>query len=410
MNDISDSLRNQVMSRIDPTDDLEEEDILRLIDEVITCQTNQGIVGLRARVKYRQQIFNDIKRLDILQELIDDDSVTEIMVNGWDTIFLEKNGRIHRWDKHFASPQRLNDIVQRIAAQSNKIINESVPISDTRLKNGSRVNVVMNPVAINGPIITIRKFYNNPLSMEKMIQLESISEGAAQFLRNLVIARYNIFISGGTSSGKTSFLNALSNYIPSEERVITIEDSAELKLMNIDNLVRLEARNANIEGRNAVTIRELIKSALRMRPDRIIVGEVRGGEAIDMITAMNTGHDGSISTGHANSAEDMMSRLETMVLMAMDMPVSAIRNQIAAALDIVVHLGRLRDRTRRVLSLSEVLGMGEDNTIKLNRLYEFTEKGVDADGRIIGSLRRTSSPMYGQDKLKQAGIKGEICV
>lgn len=397
------SLKAKVLDSIDPTREVDEAEILDIIDRIFAENSDKISVSASKKLEYRKRIFNDIKKLDILQELIEDDSVTEIMVNGWNSIFYEKSGEIVKWDKHFESPKRLTDIVQRIAGLSNKIVNEAIPIADTRLADGSRVNIVMNPVAINGPIITIRKFYDIPLSMEKLISINSITAEVAEFLKKLVIAGYNIFISGGTGSGKTTFLNALSNYIPKDERVITIEDSAELKLESIDNLVRLEARKANIEGKNEVSIRDLIKSALRMRPDRIVVGEVRGSEAIDMLSAMNTGHDGSLSTGHANGPEDMMLRLETMVLMGIDMPLSAIRGQIASAIDVVVHLGRLRDRTRRVLSVSEVVGI-KDGEIKLNHLYEFVEDGVNEKDKIKGHLKETGNVFRNRAKLIAAGF------
>ena len=403
MDDCVEELKTQVMQRIDPSEEMDDEGIYRIIDEVIFINSKQKIISAAHKVIYRKQIFNDIKRLDILQELLEDDSITEIMINGYDNIFYEKAGKIEKWNRQFESADRLRDIVQRIAGASNKIINEAVPIADTRLSDGSRVNIVMNPVAINGPIITIRKFYDIPLSIDKMMEIGSISREAAEFLEKLVRAKYNIFISGGTGSGKTTFLNALSNYIPKDERVITIEDSAELKLMGISNLVRLEARNANVEGNNAVTIRDLIKSALRMRPDRIIVGEVRGAEAIDMIQAMNTGHDGSLSTGHANGPEDMIKRLETMVLMGMDMPLDAIRGQISSAIDIVVQLGRLRDKSRRVISISEVTGM-QAGQVRMHRLYEFKEKGTDENGRIIGMLEKTGDRLERTQKMASAGI------
>lgn len=403
MDELPGKIKDKVMERLDPARDIPEEEIRQIIDDVLRDFAGEYMLSAAARLQYRKKLFNDIKRLDILQEILDDDTVTEIMVNGWNNIFIEKDGIIKKWNKHFDEPKRLNDIVQRIAAASNKIVNEALPIADTRLADGSRVNIVMNPVAIDGPIVTIRKFYNTPLSMEKMIEMGSITDEAAQFLKILVKSKYNIFICGGTGSGKTTFLNALSNYIPSDERVITIEDSAELKLMNIDNLVRLEARNANIEGKNAVTIRELIKSALRMRPDRIIVGEVRGSEALDMLQAMQTGHDGSLSTGHANNPEDMLLRLETMVLMGMDIPVAAIRRQIASAIDIIVHLGRLRDKSRRVLSISEVTGIADGN-IMLNRLYEFEEEGVDEENKIIGRLKSAGNIFKGRQKLSMAGL------
>ncbi len=392
------NLKKMVSERIDAEREQPEDEIYELIDEVMHEYRSKRLLGVSEKIEYRKRIFNDIKRLDILQELIDDDSVTEIMVNGPDAVFVEREGRIFRWNRQFESEKHLSDLVQRIAAASNKIINESVPIVDTRLSDGSRVNLVMSPVAINGPIITIRKFYDTPLSIEKMIEFGSISREAAEFLKRLVEARLNIFISGGTGSGKTTFLNVLSNYIPSDERVITIEDAAELKLMNIDNLVRLEARNANIEGRNAVTIRDLIRSALRMRPDRIIVGEVRGAETIDMLQAMNTGHQGSLSTGHSNGPKEMLSRLETMVMMGMDMPVTAVRSQIASAIDIIVHLGRLRDKSRRVLSISELDGIS-DGEIQLNTLYEFEEEGEDEKQKIVGTLRRTENTFIRADRL-----------
>lgn len=407
MDDVFVEIKNNVLSRVEPTRETGEEELYEIIDSAIKECSLGHMISVEQKAQYRRKIFNDIKRLDILQELIEDDGITEIMVNGWDAIFVERAGRISKLDKHFDNPKRLTDIVQRIAASSNKIINEAVPISDTRLADGSRVNIVMNPVAINGPIVTIRKFYDTPLSIERMIEIGSINREAAEFLRKLVVAKYNIFVSGGTGSGKTTFLNMLSNYIPGDERVITIEDSAELKLVNIANLVRLEARSANIEGRNEITIRDLIKSALRMRPDRIIVGEVRGSEAVDMLQAMNTGHAGSLSTGHANGPEDMMLRLETMVLMGMDMPVAAIRGQIASAIDIVVHLGRLRDKTRRVLSINEIVGI-ENGAVKLNCLYEFKEEGVDEKNKIIGELKPAGNIFYGTEKLKMAGLACRI--
>lgn len=406
MDKIFQRIKEEVITRIDPGREVSEEEIVEIYDMVFS-QISDISVSASKKNEYRKLLLNDIKKLDVIQELIDDDGITEIMVNGWDSIFYERNGKIRKWDKGFESPKRLEDIVQRIAGMSNKIVNEAIPISDTRLSDGSRVNIVMNPVAINGPIITIRKFYETPLSMEKLIEINSITQEVADFLRLLVISGYNIFISGGTGTGKTTFLNALSNYIPKEERVITIEDSAELKLMSVNNLVRLEARKANIEGKNEVTIRDLIKSALRMRPDRIVVGEVRGAEAIDMLSAMNTGHDGSLSTGHSNGPEDMLLRLETMVLMGMDMPISAIRRQIASAVDVVVHLGRLRDKSRRVISISEVVGI-KDGEIKLNHLYEFVEEGIDENNRIKGTIKACKTSFHNIKKLKTAGYDFKV--
>lgn len=399
-------IKTAVMEKINPGKDVTVEELVDIFDKVV-LENKEISISASTKKEYRQRLLNDVKGLDIIQELIDDNEITEIMVNGWDSIFFEKKGVIHKWNKKFTDPKKLTDIVQRIAGMSNKILNEAVPIADTRLNDGSRVNIVMTPVAINGPIITIRKFYEIPLSMERLIELNSITKEASEFLKALVESGYNIFISGGTGSGKTTFLNVLSNYIPHKERVITIEDSAELNLKSIENLVRLEARKANIEGKNEVTIRDLIKSALRMRPDRIVVGEVRGAEAIDMLSAMNTGHDGSLSTGHSNGPEDMLLRLETMILMGMDMPLSAIRRQIASAVDIIVHLGRLRDKSRRVLSISEIIGI-ENGEIKLNHLYEFVEEGTDENGRIKGKLKSCKNDFISVRKLKAAGYDVSI--
>ena len=406
MDKIFNRIREEVLLRIDTTRDVGEEEISELCDRVF-LELKDISISASKKTEYRKLLLNDIKKLDVIQELMDDDEITEIMVNGWDSIFYEKKGFVRRWEKHFENEKRLKDIVQRIAGASNKIVNEAIPISDTRLKDGSRVNIVMDPIAINGPIITIRKFYDIPLSIDRLIEINSITREASEFLKALVISGYNIFISGGTGSGKTTFLNALSNYIPEHERVITIEDSAELKLMSVDNLVRLEARKANVEGKNEITIRDLIIAALRMRPDRIVVGEVRGAEAIDMLSAMNTGHDGSLSTGHGNGPVDMLLRLETMVLMGMDMPVSAIRRQIASAIDIVVHLGRLRDRSRRVLSISEIDGI-KDEEIHLNTLYEFVEEGLDDNNGIKGALKPCKTTLKNTKKLKAAGYEDSI--
>ena len=326
------------------------------------------------------------------------------MINGYKNIFIEKNGTIEKWNKCFESNEKLEDVAQRIAARSNRAINQANPIVDTRLSDGSRVNIVLAPVAINGTTITIRKFYEQPLTIERLIELGSITEEAAEFLRKLVVSKYNIFISGGTGSGKTTFLNALSNYIPEDERVITIEDSAELQLRKINNLVSLEVRNSNISGENGITIRDLIKSSLRMRPDRIVVGEVRAEEALDMLQAMNTGHDGSLSTGHSNSPSDMLSRLETMVLMGMQMPVIAIRQQIASAIDIIVHLKRMRDKTRKVVEITEVKSF-EDERIILNPIFKYKEQGEDKSGKIIGCLEGSGENLKNTEKLLAAGIK-----
>ncbi len=390
-----------VRQRVDMSRDMEEEEIQKIIDEAVIEISGKHHMTLVEKEQYATGLFNSLRRLDILQELIDDDSITEVMINGPGHIFYEKAGRIYEWDRHFVEEERLYDIAQQIAARSNRIVNESVPILDTRLSNGSRVNIVLPPVALDGPVITIRKFYQSPITIDRLIQYQSITEEAAEFLRRAVKARYNIFISGGTGSGKTTFLNALSNYIPPDERVITIEDSAELQIQSVKNLVRLETRNANVEGENAIGIRDLIKSSLRMRPDRIIVGEVRGAEAIDMVTAMLTGHDGSLSTGHSNSPKDMLTRIETMIMMGMDIPLMAIKNQIASAIDIIVHLGRLRDKSRRVLYIEEVNGI-DNGEIRLNPLFEFIQEG-EKEGRIKGCLIRKNELIH-TDKMKGAGL------
>lgn len=396
-------IRQEVLSQADLSRDICDEAILEIIDKAIIAKGRESYISLGDKHNLRTEIFNAIRRLDILQELLEDEEVTEIMINGPKDIFIEKRGCIHRWGKEFESREKLEDVIQQIVSKANRIINESTPIVDVRLADGSRVNVVLPPVAINGPIVTIRRFPQNPITVSELIKIGSLTEEAAGFLKNLVQARYNILISGGTGAGKTTFLNALSNYIPSDERIITIEDSAELQIQNIPNLVRMEVRNANTEGKNEVSIRALIKSALRMRPDRIIVGEVRDESAIDMIQAMCTGHDGSLSTGHANGPADMLARLETLVLMGMDIPLAAVRSQIASAIDIVIQLGRLRDKSRRTLSISEVTGVKE-GAIVLNPLYEFEEEGMTEQGTVKGSLKRTQNVMHMTQKLERAGM------
>lgn len=361
-------------------------------------------MSLSGKRQLRRELFNSIRRLDLLQELVDDDTVTEIMVNGTDGIFLERAGRISLWGKRIESREKLEDLVQQIAGRCNRIVNESVPIADARLENGARVNLVLPPVALNGPVITIRRFPSKPVGMEQLIAWHSITEGAAGFLQILVRAGYNIFISGGTGSGKTTFLNALSDFIPKDERIITIEDNAELQIRGVANLVRLEARRGNTEGENEITIRDLIKSSLRMRPDRIIVGEVRGEEALDMLQALNTGHDGSLSTGHGNSPRDMLSRLETMVLMGLELPLPAIRRQIASGIDIMVHLGRMRDKTRKVLEILEVTGYDvPTGEITTHLLYEFQERKEPGEDKVCGELQKTGELLHTQ-KLERAGL------
>ena len=394
------NLRKKLRERLDQTREVEDQEIYRQIDDLILEETRNRYVSLRRKEALRTELFNSIRKLDILQELIDDDSVTEIMVNGTEGIFLERNGRLLCWEKKITSKEKLEDMVQQIAGRCNRIVNESVPVADARLSDGSRVSLVLPPVALNGPVITIRRFPKNPIHMDRLVELGAITTEAAAFLRALVRSGYNIFISGGTGSGKTTFLNALSDFIPKEERIITIEDNAELQIQGAENLVRLEARQANTEGKNSVTIRDLIKASLRMRPDRIVVGEVRGEEALDMIQSMNTGHDGSLSTGHANSPRDMLSRLETMILMAMELPLSAIRRQIASAVDILIHLGRMRDRSRKVMEIVEITGYdrasGEITERTLFQLEETKEQPM-------GVLVRKQELLH-VEKLNRAGI------
>ena len=394
------NLRKKLRERLDQTREVEDQEIYRQIDDLILEETRNRYVSLRRKEALRTELFNSIRKLDILQELIDDDSVTEIMVNGTEGIFLERNGRLLCWEKKITSKEKLEDMVQQIAGRCNRIVNESVPVADARLSDGSRVSLVLPPVALNGPVITIRRFPKNPIHMDRLGELGAVTTEAAAFLRALVRSGYNIFISGGTGSGKTTFLNALSDFIPKEERIIPIEDNAELQIQGAENLVRLEARQANTEGKNSVTIRDLIKASLRMRPDRIVVGEVRGEEALDMIQSMNTGHDGSLSTGHANSPRDMLSRLETMILMAMELPLSAIRRQIASAVDILIHLGRMRDRSRKLKQIDEITcydrASGEITERTLFQLEETKEQPM-------GVLVRKQELLH-VEKLNRAGI------
>ncbi len=398
-------LREKLMEQLEGYHEISDEEIYHNIDELILESGVHFYIRLSERNELRRELFNSVRRLDILQELIDDDSVTEIMVNGTDGIFIEKDGRLFQWDKSFCEKERLEDIAQQIVGRCNRIVNESVPIVDARLENGARVNIVMPPVALNGPVITIRRFPDHPILMEQLIRWGTVSQEVVDFLQKLVCSGYNIFISGGTGSGKTTFMNALSHYIPKDERVITIEDNAELQIQGVANLVRMEARNANTEGEKAITIRDLIKSSLRMRPDRILIGEIRSSEAIDLLQALNTGHDGSISTGHANSPEDMLSRIETMVLMGMELPLPAVRRQIASGIDVIVHLGRLRDKTRKVLQVLEILGFDSDRgEIQTQVLYEFEEEGEDECGVIKGSLRQRAG-LQRRGKLQRAGYR-----
>lgn len=393
-------LYQKIMEELDLSREIEDEALMELIYTALSEERRERYMPLQEMNMLGKELFNAFRKLDILQDLIEDEEITEIMINGAQNIFIEKEGIVTRLEKRFASRQKLEDVIQQIVAGSNRIVNEANPIVDARLPDGSRVNVVLAPIALNGPIVTIRKFPKEAMTIERLMKFQAISEEAAGFLEQAVRARYNIFISGGTGSGKTSMLNALAQYIPAGERVITIEDNAELQIRGIANLVRLEARNANVEGSGEISIRDLIKSALRMRPDRIVVGEVRGSEAIDMLQAMNTGHDGSLSTGHANSTKDMFSRLETMVLMGVDIPLSAVQRQIASAIDLVVHLGRLRDKSRKVLEISEVLAY-EAGEIQVQSLYRFEETG-SKDGKVQGRLKWIHE-LQKKEKLLAAG-------
>ena len=387
---------------------MEDAELEEKIEEIVAQRLQGMYCSIDQRVSIVQQVYSSIRGFGLLDSIISDDTITEVMINGPENVFIEQNGRLFKLDKQFESQRRLEDIIQRIVGLAGREVNQANPICDTRLPDGSRVNVVLPPIALCGPTLTIRKFSKTPMTIEKLIQYGSITQEIADKLQLLVKAKYNIFISGGTGSGKTTFLNALSNYIPKDERVITIEDSAELQITGVENLVSLETRNANASGAGQITIRDLIKSSLRMRPERIVVGEVRGGEALDMLQAMNTGHDGSLSTGHANSTEDMLSRLETMVLQgAAGLPLEAIRQQIASAVDIIIHLSRLRDRSRKTMEICEVVGY-EDGKIVLNPLYVFEEDENSTLEKVSGSLNRTKNPMKNDFKLKLAGIKIEI--
>lgn len=393
MGELKKKLREEIRQSFSYREHMSDEDIAEIIDQKIMEQRTKQTMSLKERLKLQRELFDSFRRLDILQELVDNPEITEIMINGPDEIFVESGGKIGRWGGGtFESKEQLLDLIQQVVGQVNRIVNTSSPIASARLENGSRVQVVLEPVALNGPILTIRKFPER-ITMERLIQYGSISEEAAMFLKAATDARYNIFVSGGTGAGKTTFLNALSDFIPRDERVITIEDSAELQLSHIANLVRLETRDANAEGEGAIGIGELIRASLRMRPDRIIIGEVRGKETLDLLQAMNTGHDGSFSTGHGNSVRDMLSRLETMVLMGMDLPLPAIRSQIASAVDLMVHVARLRDRSRKVVAIEEVTGI-ENGEIVLNPLFSFVE----------GHLEKTGS-LENCEKLRLAGYR-----
>ena len=388
------AIRDLLMEKLDMSREMTDREILDEIDQLILNRMRDSYISLNEKLQLRQELFYSVRKLDVLQELIEDETVTEIMVNGPDAIFVERGGRLGKWDKSFTSREKLEDVIQQIAGRCNRVINESMPIVDARLENGARVNAVISPVALNGPILTIRRFPDTPITMDRLIALGSLTCECARFLKALVRARYSIVIGGGTGSGKTTFLGALSDYIPEDERIITNEDNAELKIQGVENLVRLEAKMANMEGTVSVSIRDLIKTALRMRPDRIVVGEVRGGEAVDMLQALNTGHEGSLSTAHANSARDMLSRLETTTLMGVDLPFEAIRRQIASGVDILIHLGRMRDKTRKVLEITEVCGY-EKNEIITRTLFRREE-----DLELV-----QVSELLNREKLARAGVE-----
>ena len=399
-------LKNYIFDNFN-LNELSDEELEEKIAELVQQQFAGQLLSLDEKVKLVNQVYSSIRGFGILDTIMSDDDITEVMINGPENIFIEKSGKLIRLKEHFESERRLEDVIQRIVGMAGREVNQANPIVDTRLPDGSRVNVVLPPIALCGPTVTIRKFSKTPMTIDMLIRYGSITREIAEKLELLVRAKFNIFISGGTGSGKTTFLNALSNYIPKDERIITIEDSAELQITGIDNLVSMETRNANSSGAGEINIRDLIKSSLRMRPERIVVGEVRGGEALDMLQAMNTGHDGSLSTGHANSTKDMLSRLETMVLQGAEgLPLEAIRQQIASAIDIIIHLSRLRDKSRKTMEITEVVGY-RNGEILLNPLYQFVEDADTSIQHVSGHLQRTGNKLQNDFKLKLMGYQGE---
>lgn len=399
--ELCEELKKQILERVDLSREVSDEEIQELIDEVVLFCGKERHLSLNERCRIKRELFYALRKMDVLQELLEEKSVTEIMVNGTDGIFLEKNGKLSRWEKSFSSKERILDIIQQITGACNRVVNEASPIVDARLENGDRVHVVLPPVAVNGPIITIRRFPEEPVTMQKLLELESLSEEEAEFLKKAVQAGYSILVAGGTGSGKTTFLNVLAGHIPQDERVIVIEDTAELQIRNVPNLVRLETRDGGAEDCREISMRDLIKAALRMRPTRLIIGEVRGAEAFELLTCLNTGHDGSLSTCHANSTADTVIRLETMVLMGMELPLQAIRRQIASGVDLIVYLGRLRDKSRRLLEITEVTGM-EGEQVELNPLFLFRVTG-ERDGKICGIQERVGE-MKQIEKFQRAGM------
>lgn len=401
---VLDDIYHKTTHALQGMSDVSDEQIKDKAFEILQqCFPNE-YVSIRDRREVSDYVFNNMRRLGPLQEILDDHSITEVMINGPEHIFIEQAGRVRESEVKFESQRQLEDIIQRIVSKVNRTVDASNPICDARLEDGSRVNIVLAPIALNGPIVTIRKFPDAVIQIADLIRWGSLTKEAADFLEAAVHAKYNIFVSGGTGSGKTTFLNALSNFIPQDERIITIEDSAELQIKSIPNIVRMETRNANAEGKGAVSIKDLIKSSLRMRPERIVVGEVRGAEALDMLQAMNTGHDGSLSTGHANSTKDMLSRLETMVLQGSEFPIEAIRQQIGSAIDIIIHLGRLSDKSRRTLNIDELVGY-QNGEYVINPIYRFEREPELRNGRIVGGLVRTENPMVNMHKFEMAGIQ-----
>ena len=393
-------IQEEILNEIDLSKEVEDDTLAEMIREILELHSSREFIPLKEKASIGKELFNTFRKLDIIQEFLEDEEVTEIMINGTEKIFVEKHGQLYEAERHFYSKKKLEDVIQQIVAGANRIVNEASPIVDARLPDGSRVNVVLSPTALNGQIVTIRKFPKEAVTMQQLVCWGALDEETAEFLKLLVKSKYNIFISGGTGSGKTTFLNALSEFIPEDERVITIEDNAELKIQGIRNLVRLEARNANVEGIGEITIQDLFKSALRMRPDRILVGEVRQFEAFSMIEAMSSGHPGSMSTGHANSPQDMLMRLETMILTGLNIPLLAIQRKIASGVDIIVHLSRFRDKSRKVAEIVEVLDCVEEG-IRVNKLYEFVEESVSS-GKICGKLVKCGA-LTQREKLLAAG-------
>lgn len=385
-------LRKTLVERLENTWKDLDEDVLEVIDEILHQHGKKKYLPIAQRESLRNALFMSVRRMDILEELLENDDVTEIMINGWNKIFIEKDGKIEAFEKSFSSQEKLEDVIQQMASKCNRVINMLQPIVDARLAGGERINAVIAPVALDGPVLTIRKFPEKPITMERLLKLESITEDAAIFLEKLMKAGYTILIGGGTGSGKTTFLNALSEYIPKDERVITIEDNAELQIQGIENLVRLECRPANIEKSQEITIGDLLRTCLRMRPSRIIVGEVRGKEAAELLQVVNIGNDGSLSTIHANSCQDMISRLETMVLMGIDLPIPVIRRQIVSGFDIFIHLGRMSDKSRKVLEICEIKEISKEGEVVLNPLF-VRNRNLEKRGQL-----------YHTEKLTKAGI------